>query len=275
MPFLPGTLVWMLLAVGLVLDGKFLVFRRRGGGSPDDPLADVPLCGLDLLPLAWLFLLLGLPLLLPDAEPSDPGTAPPPPSMGPLLLNLIQAQLMPLGMILAGLKFGRRRLREVFLPGIPVRRAVWRGFFYGFALLPPAWLIAFAIAQLLGRLGLEGEPQPWIQWLSDDTLPPLPLLTMHLMALVGAPVVEELLFRGILFPLALRKTSLPRAVLASSVLFALAHLHFPSFLPLAMLGAVLALAYRKTGNILAPMIMHAVFNGGSLILLHAGVGTGG
>jgi membrane protease YdiL (CAAX protease family) len=79
-------------------------------------------------------------------------------------------------------------------------------------------------------------------------------------AVLIAPVVEELLFRGILLPALLKARSFLFAALLTGAYFALVHLHAPSFLPLLLLSAAFSAGYAATGSILTPMAMHAVFN---------------
>lgn len=93
-----------------------------------------------------------------------------------------------------------------------------------------------------------------------------------MLALLGlglfiAPAAEEILFRGILLPLLMKRLGAGPAVILSSALFALVHLHVPSFFPLFVLAAGLALAYIYTGSLWVPIMMHALFNGMNLGLL--------
>lgn len=87
----------------------------------------------------------------------------------------------------------------------------------------------------------------------------------------AGPVAEEALFRGILFP-ALRDAGWPRAAyLVASVGFGLIHANRAAFLPLSLLGGFLAWLYVRTGNLLAPVAAHVVFNLTPFVLLAAGV----
>jgi membrane protease YdiL (CAAX protease family) len=81
-----------------------------------------------------------------------------------------------------------------------------------------------------------------------------------LFAVVIAPVAEETLFRGILYP-ALRQNGFPRLALwGTSAAFAAVHLTPTVFLPLLVFGLALALLYEKTDNLLAPIAAHGFFN---------------
>jgi membrane protease YdiL (CAAX protease family) len=84
-------------------------------------------------------------------------------------------------------------------------------------------------------------------------------------AVILAPLVEELLFRGVLLRALLRRTQPVTAVVASAVIFALVHyLGDPNTLPflpaLTGLGAVLAIVALRSGDLSAPIFIHAGFN---------------
>lgn len=84
-------------------------------------------------------------------------------------------------------------------------------------------------------------------------------------AVVIAPLAEEVLFRGFVYGVLKRYTDAPFAALASSLMFAVIHMHVGSLLPLCMLAVLFCLAYEITGCLLTPMLLHAVFNGASVI----------
>jgi membrane protease YdiL (CAAX protease family) len=97
--------------------------------------------------------------------------------------------------------------------------------------------------------------------------PALPLEVLLIVAaVVVAPIVEEMLFRG-LFQTTIRSyTGRPwLAIGLTAVLFAIIHAdtsHWPSLFALA-LG--LGYAYEKSGSLLRSIFMHAMFNGISIV----------
>jgi membrane protease YdiL (CAAX protease family) len=82
-----------------------------------------------------------------------------------------------------------------------------------------------------------------------------------------APVGEEIIFRGILYPWAKRRFSQPLALWGTAILFGAIHLNLSSFLPLTLLAVLLVWLYEFTGNLLAPIMVHCIFNGVNFILL--------
>ena len=89
---------------------------------------------------------------------------------------------------------------------------------------------------------------------------------------VGAPVVEEIAFRGMLFG-ALRKRGInPIWVVAiTAVAFAVFHLEPTRFLVLLPIGITLGLARWKTGGLGAPMVAHGINNMPAAVFLLVGM----
>jgi membrane protease YdiL (CAAX protease family) len=95
-----------------------------------------------------------------------------------------------------------------------------------------------------------------------------------LMVMIGAPVVEELFFRGLFFG-ALRKRGLGTVmtVLITAVLFAGFHFEPLRLLVLLPTGLLLGWVRAKTGSTGASMVAHGIVNApGAILLLLGGPG---
>jgi membrane protease YdiL (CAAX protease family) len=86
-------------------------------------------------------------------------------------------------------------------------------------------------------------------------------------AVVLAPVAEEFIFRGMLFPLARQLAGPKIAWIGVSLLFAVIHFDAAIFLPLFILALVFTWLYEKTGCLAAPVLAHSLFNAANLVLL--------
>jgi len=86
------------------------------------------------------------------------------------------------------------------------------------------------------------------------------MVQILVLAIVLAPLWEEMFFRGILYPWL--KSKIPRsgALLISALLFASIHYHLPSFLPLVVFGIALALVYEYSGSLISSILLHGIFN---------------
>lgn len=75
-----------------------------------------------------------------------------------------------------------------------------------------------------------------------------------------APFVEELFFRGFLYKALKNGIGVWPGALASGAVFGLVHLKPAFFVPLAVLGVILALLYQRTGSIWPCIAVHAANN---------------
>ena len=93
------------------------------------------------------------------------------------------------------------------------------------------------------------------------------LLIFLITSSIAAPIFEEIMFRGFLLPSLTRYVSVTNAIIISGFIFAVAHLSLSEVLPLATLGIVLGFVYTRSRNLLAPMLLHCLWNSGTLISL--------
>lgn len=138
--------------------------------------------------------------------------------------------------------------------------------------VPIVWLSSLIWAVfLLGlvHLGLidEFEPQKIIQQLQQGA-DPITLFLSAIMITIMAPVVEEILFRGFIYRFFKSQTTLFAAQFLSAVLFALIHNSLLAFVPILILGILLAKIYERAGNLLVPIFFHAFFNSFTLISMY-------
>ena len=120
--------------------------------------------------------------------------------------------------------------------------------------------IAGAITQKI--LGPDAEPQEIVKFF-QQAVQEGDSSSMLITILIGgilAPVAEELMFRGYLYPLCKRYAGVIAGVVFNSVFFAAMHANVTALPALCCLAVGFTLAYELTGSLLVPMVMHAVFN---------------
>lgn len=169
--------------------------------------------------------------------------------------------------MLGGIAFFRFGLRrgETIRAFAPTQ--VWFSGFTTFLIAMPIVLATGLVWQFLLKLcGLPVEPQDMIGRLVNAESPAL-LVGMIVLAVVTAPITEELIFRAGFFRYA--RTRLPRwaALLVPACFFAALHQNLATFAPLVALGIVFSLAYERTGRIGTAMIAHGLFNAHTVALL--------
>jgi hypothetical protein len=134
---------------------------------------------------------------------------------------------------------------------------------WSYLAVPPLWLLFPAVTWLWVTI-IGADPQ-------EDQLPEtlgvdesaLALAVAAVLVCVAAPVVEEVFFRGFLFPALRSRTGVIPAALVVGVLFGAAHAlgSDPAFLvPLGLLGFGLCLVYQWTGSLFPCIGLHAINN---------------
>ena len=135
-------------------------------------------------------------------------------------------------------------------------------------LLAPASLLFMWI--MLSGLKIGGYVQ-WMESLGVETTQetvkllqksqdPVILGLMIFAAVIAAPLCEEIVFRGYLYPVLKKYSGILPAALCSSLVFAAAHGSLITLLPFIIFGGVLVFLYEKTGSIWAPIAAHFCFN---------------
>ncbi len=112
---------------------------------------------------------------------------------------------------------------------------------------------------------VEGDGKQETVKLLGESKDPLVLGLLAVVACVGAPLAEEVVFRGYIYAAVKRFTNIPFAVIFSGLLFGAVHGNLLALLPLAVLGIVLALAYEYTGSLWAPIAIHFCFNAATVV----------
>ena len=147
------------------------------------------------------------------------------------------------------------------LPGRDPARALLTGFGWGILAWLGATLVSAGVVWLLESIGFDAEPQA-----AEQAIALVDPWLVVVAVVILAPIAEEIFFRGVVFNAWLREGGPRWAFFGSSALWALIHLSVVALVPIFLLGLALAWIYRRTGNLLAPIAMHATVNGISVAL---------
>ncbi|NES41283.1 CPBP family intramembrane glutamic endopeptidase [Moorena sp. SIO2C4] len=85
------------------------------------------------------------------------------------------------------------------------------------------------------------------------------LISWSFSAIVFAPLLEELICRGIILQKWAMKWGIKAGIVTSSLLFAICHLRF-DIVSLFIAGTILSVLYFKTGNLIVPILCHSLYN---------------
>lgn len=199
-----------------------------------------------------------------------------PSSPQPTPVAVTAADLVGLWLALVGAAVVYSRVRGTGHPGrdfglrvgawwdIPLGAAVGLGSQYG--LVP---LLYLPFEHLDRHLAHQlGQPTQKETGAAHGTLAALVLL---LFLAVGAPLVEELFFRGLLLRSLSAWTNPGVAVVASGLLFGLAHFEAVQFAGLAVFGMVLGVLAWRTGRLGPSVAAHLSFNAVAVLtVVHLG-----
>jgi membrane protease YdiL (CAAX protease family) len=146
-------------------------------------------------------------------------------------------------------------------------RVVLLGMLVALIFLPIGWGLQMVSTELMTRVQIKPVAQQAVQVLQEAQVWP-DRIYLGVVAILLAPVAEEMLFRGILYP-AIKQAGFPRIALwGTALVFAATHYNLATFLPLTFLAVALALLYEKTNTLLAPITAHSMFNGLNFAMLY-------
>lgn len=115
------------------------------------------------------------------------------------------------------------------------------------------------IARVFTHFSVAPEAQSTIIALQSSISLPW-IIFFGFVSIVLAPVVEEVLFRGILYPMVKQLGHPGMALWGTSILFAASHANLQAFIPLTVLAIGLIWVYEKSNSLIAPIVMHSSFN---------------
>lgn len=166
----------------------------------------------------------------------------------------------------ATMRKGRQSLRLDF--GLEWRRSdLVLGVVVGFAAQFALGILLLPLYRLLGID--EDKVGEAARQLADRAEDPIGVIALLLVAVVGAPIFEELFYRGLWLRAIERRAGTAAAVVGSSLVFGLMHFQWVDTIALAGFGAVAAVLTVRTGRLGAAIAAHFVFNLTAVVTLLA------
>jgi len=148
----------------------------------------------------------------------------------------------------------KARLRDLGLKYYSIGKTIW----YSFVSLLAIFAISFIYVFVLNSVfGIEAPSSKIEVLVRNRSISNTVLLAV--VALIG-PVIEEVFFRGFLYSAFKKSWGVLPALFLSSVLFSIAHLEIYSFIPLFIIGWLLAYIFEKTQSIFPAIFLHASYN---------------
>jgi membrane protease YdiL (CAAX protease family)/tetratricopeptide (TPR) repeat protein len=266
---LAGTFALLIVPqLGLIVLAVGFVLIKTGVLAPvRTPLHDVN-------PVLWESFILMMALgvtpvlwLLGGKRPS-PETSP-----GQVAVLLVFRDVLQLGAI--AYLWYRLRQRGLTLAEIGLERQgllghIAVGVLAALVMLPCAYLVNWLTQTLSDRFFPNiAPPYHPLQGMTATSGSPEIRIALFVAAVIGAPLLEEIFFRGALYGGLRRKYGVALGIVASSAFFAILHPQLPlGFLPIAFLGATFCVLYEWRRSLVPGMVAHAVNNGVAFLMLN-------
>ena len=255
----------VLLFVFMLVLKRSAELARMPGAPPDIPVGNVqvwPYRNMDLIALAAIVAVFYL-LAISNSVAVEADTGPVITAEG--VLFSIGFQIFTAVIVMAVVL---TRVNPVKWLGL-----AWKRWPLVFAIAPVTVLSMWALfaglqlagyMDLMDRLGVEKVQETVTIFQKEKDV--MVILLMAFAAGIVAPVCEEIVFRGYLYPVAKKFAGPWMAGLCSALVFSAAHGSMTALLPLFVFGLVLVALYEFTGSIWAPMAVHFLFNGATVVV---------
>ena len=140
-------------------------------------------------------------------------------------------------------------------------RAAVLTYIYFFPFLGVLIVISYLVSSIF-KVALRPHPliPPVLAGGSLETI-----IGLFILAAVAAPLLEELFFRGFIYPAFKKRLGRGGAIFLSAALFSTLHFNFSGWLPILGLGILLAWSYEKSGKLMVPVLIHSFHNTLSLV----------
>jgi membrane protease YdiL (CAAX protease family) len=148
----------------------------------------------------------------------------------------------------------KSRPRDLGLRYYSIGKTIW----YSFLALLAIFLVSFLYVFLMNSLFSIEAPSSKIEVLVRNRS-----LSSNILLVVVtliAPFSEEVFFRGFLYSAFKKSWGVNAGLFLSSLLFAAVHLELYSFIPLMIIGWILAYMFEKTKSLIPAIFLHGVYN---------------
>lgn len=126
--------------------------------------------------------------------------------------------------------------------------------------------INYVIKYILLGILLSTTYNLYISLIIDYKVSKLPILIQIISSGIIGPVIEELLFRGIIYNKLKEFNNTNKAMIISTIIFSLVHLNIIDIIYTLIVGYILVYIYNKHNNLKYPIILHISLNISVIIL---------
>lgn len=124
--------------------------------------------------------------------------------------------------------------------------------------IPLAGSLAIILNIVIDFTGLASMDQAFIE--ANETLDAFGPYGIIFLVFIFAPIIEELIFRKLIYKVARKFLRFIFAALISAILFGAVHLNITQFIYAFILGLLFCYGYEMTNTIFTPIFMHGFAN---------------
>ncbi|MCX5692921.1 MAG: CPBP family intramembrane metalloprotease [Candidatus Omnitrophica bacterium] len=126
-------------------------------------------------------------------------------------------------------------------------------------ILPILIVVLILSVLFLDKIGYKAPPQPVFDMFFEEKRSNVILFLTVFVSVLG-PIIEEIFFRGFLYSAVKKRFGVLVGVLLSGALFSMLHVNIAGFLPIMILGVLMAYLYEETGSLVTSISVHIVHN---------------
>ncbi len=171
-----------------------------------------------------------------------------------IILYGIQVLLM-MGVVwFTALHKRKGRLRDLGIRYYSIGKTLWYTLISLIAIFAISFIYVFVMNSVFGIEAPASKIEVLVKNRSISTT-----ILLIVVAFI-AHVIEEVFFRGFLYSAFKKNWGVLPALLLSSILFSVVHLQLYSFVPLMIIGWLLAYIFEKTKSLFPAIFLHGVYN---------------
>lgn len=126
-------------------------------------------------------------------------------------------------------------------------------------IMPILILVLIVSMLFLDAIGYKPPTQPVFDMFFEEKRSSVILFLTIFVSILG-PIIEEIFFRGFLYSAVKKRFGALLGVLLSGALFSMLHTNIVGFLPIMILGVLMAFLYEITGSLIASVSIHILHN---------------
>jgi len=150
------------------------------------------------------------------------------------------------------------------------KRGLSKSFLYAFigylSILPIVAIIMVVTIVIIKIMNYSPPLQPIVEIFLKEKGSGI-LIFSSVFAAIFGPITEEIFFRGFMYGAVKNKVGILGAILGTSLIFSVLHAHIVGFMPIFVLGILLAYLREKTGSLIPSIFVHVAHNLGMIILV--------